>query len=395
MNNRSVTLDLSVSDDHYQPVLDAIRRYRMCCRQVYAAVLLGETAGAEITDGEASLRLTPRSERAKVTLGAALGSASITKQEQTGTRGEGAGFKVNVGKGLGYECRSWVLQELYPTALSFVWDSIRRDVTTVWTSGDPEFPKAKRGWLALQGARGVAQFHWRGIGFPVATARPKLSGHAITLKWDRELGPVEFSVGKLDAGRWYVWKQVCAAADGWAAGTLFLNERDGKIRCSISYTRPDVVSQVDQCRVCRVRMRADDILLVGPDGETTYDTISTVEARERLTELRVRRGRWERRRESLGSLRKPWGMHRSWRGVQEHLSALTLQRERFQADCNHAWSRRVLSRALAWRCGVVEVEEFPDGIGPHPWSWPQFAANLKYKTAVRGIVARAVQITPG
>jgi hypothetical protein len=64
-----------------------------------------------------------------------------------------------------------------PKSMRF--DSIRRDVTTVWNSLDPEYTKAKRGWLALQGARGVAQFNWRGIGIPQATGRPKLDGYTL------------------------------------------------------------------------------------------------------------------------------------------------------------------------------------------------------------------------
>jgi hypothetical protein len=44
--------------------------------------------------------------------------------------------------------RECVRKELWPTAVVYVWDSIRRDVNAVWTASDLEHTNAKRGWLA-------------------------------------------------------------------------------------------------------------------------------------------------------------------------------------------------------------------------------------------------------
>src|SRR5262245_40933716 len=153
---RSLSVDVVVADELRQPVVNAIRRYRAACRQLYAVLLLSQQAGAEIVETDEVLRVLPKNEAAKAVLASALGKG---------------------GKALGYELRDWFRQELYPQSLSFVWDSARRDVAAVWTAADPEHPRATRGYLALQGARGIAQFARRGLGFPLATARPKLAGH--------------------------------------------------------------------------------------------------------------------------------------------------------------------------------------------------------------------------
>lgn len=384
---RSVSIDLFVPDEQRQSVLNSVRHYRLCCRDVYAALLLAQTAGAEIEDIEGAMRLKPQSDQAKLALAAALGVARITPGDRE--KGNGQSFTVNVGSAMAYECRAWVLQQLFPTAMSFVWDSLRRDVVTVWTSRDPEHTQATRGWLALQGARGVAQFQRRGIGFPTATARPKLAGNTLTLKWDRELGAVEFRIPRLDGGRYYVWRALRDGDEGWKLGTVYLGERDGKLYAVLSHDRPAQAASVDAERVCTVRFgdtQEGFLRIVGPDGAQTYDSISAESAVAAMERLRVHRDKQEKRRAACGNPRRPWGHRKGWLANQDVLTRCTLQRDRLQKDVNHCWSRWAVSRAVSWRCGKLVVEAMPADLFGHSWSWAtQFRMFLAYKAEEVGI----------
>jgi hypothetical protein len=282
-----------------------------------------------------------------------------------------------------------VLREQWPTALSFVWDSLRRDVVTVWTSKDPEFTKANRGWLALQGARGVAQFNWRGIGFPRATARPKLDKHSLTLKWDHDIGPITFNVPRLDGGRYHVWRNLRDGAPNWTLGTLWLNERDGELRTVLSYSRPFSAVDVEATRTCCVVIGEPDeqfLTITGPDGAVTCDSISDKDAVGWLKKMKCRREELERRRAACGNPKRPWGHRQGWRAVQNVLSATTATREKGVRDHNHAWTRRIVSRATAWRCGRISVEGLPvEKLAGEPWKWRQFSDFLQYKAGEKGI----------
>ncbi len=381
---RSLKIDLFATDEQRQPVLNSIRRYRHAARQCYAALLTAQVAGASLVETSETLSLKPDNDRAKIVLAAALDHAKITKGEKV--KGEGTPYAVSAGSGAGYEMREWFLRDLMPTAMSFVWDSCRRDIVTVWTSRDPEHVRASRGWLAMQGARGTAQFMRRGIGFPVATGRPKLTHHELKLKWDREIGEIGFRVGRLDPGRYYPWKCLCDGDDGWNLGTIFLSERDGQLFATVTYERPESAANVDHERTLKVVVSASALSIEGPTGE--QDVISLSDALGMLSRLKSQRERWEQRRGAAGSVNKPWGFRKAWHGAQTHLDRVTLLRTRFCTDCNHAWTRRIVSRAQDWRCGKVIVT-LPDDeksvIGSdHPWAWSQFEDHLKYKLEAIG-----------
>lgn len=388
--NRNLSLDVylpSEERDQYQQVLGSIRRYRAACRQLYSTLLLGQQAGATITESEENgLRVTPANDRAKLVLAAAMGSAKIEKGEKV--KGEGQQYLVNVGAAMAYELRQLFFAELYPNAKSFVWDSARRDVQTAWTAADPEHPRATRGWLTLQGARGPAQFNRRAIGLPVATARPKLSGNTLTLHWDKDIGEVEFRIPRLDSARYWVWRAVRDGEDGWKLGTLYLGECDGKLKAILSYSKPSRPESLDPTRVLRVQWsteRESFLRVVGPDGEQTYGSLSAEYAVGRLQQLLATRQNLELRKGACGNPNDTWGHRKGWKRIQEILSNNTGMRERLASDLNHAWTRYIVERAVAWRCGMVEVESLPADLFGQPWGWFQWKERLRYKAAERGI----------
>jgi hypothetical protein len=365
---RSLKLDLIPPEEQRHVVLDSIRRYRAICRQCYAVLLLSQAAGAKVEEHPKGLRLKPDNDKSKQLLALATGKE---------------------GKALAYELRDYVLREQWPTVLSFVWDSIRRDVTTVWSSGDPEYPQAARGYLALQGARGVAQFQRRGIGFPLATGRPKLNGHTVTLKWDHDVGAICFSVPRLDGGRYAVWRALRDKEEGWSIGTIYLSERDRLIFATVTYSRPPSLADVDPKRILRLAFgeEMESFLgLAGPHGAPTYDSISGAAALAWLQRSLRRRQDFEERRQAAGSPRQPWGNRRDYGLNTERLQRLTLLRQRRISDWNHAWTRRIVSRAVSWRCGTIRVGKEPEDFFGQPWNWTGFFQDLEYKSCERGIL---------
>lgn len=359
---RSVTLDIFCDQELRQTVLNSIRRYRAACRQLFAVLGCAQAAGGAILATDEDVSIRPDSAQAQ------------TIMRQVFHLPDDAPAKA-----LGYPCRRWFLDELYPAALSFVWDSARRQVVTRWQAKDPEFTRASRGWLVLQGARGVAEFRGVGIELPQATARPRLERKQVVLKWDRNMGPVEFKLGSMDPGRWFTWSNIVSGV--WPPGTVTLNERDGRLRLTVSYERPHQQADMDPSRSLTLQIENDHFVVTGPDGE--LDTIGLADALAMLERLSKQRQLWEGRKECAGSPRRPWGDKKAWRATVEHLSRVTLNRERFVNDRNHAWTRRIATRATSWRCGVVRVPAW-DGLGSYPWNWSQFQSFLRYKLEERG-----------
>ncbi len=372
---RRLTVRVFPDESAMQPIRASIARYRAACRQIFADVLVFQCAGAELQEHGDGVRMKPKNDRAKLLGGLAVGTATIECGERV--HGQGQEFKVRVGTQSVYEFREHV-KLLYPTALSFVGDSIRRRVWDRWTSLDPEFPTATRGYLTLQGAREAGRFGRVGIEFPQATGRPQLGLQSIVLKWDHAIGKVEFSPESMDLGRYWRWGRVVGGE--WPAGTVTLTERDGKLFLGVSYYQPRDVRSLDPLRVLTVRVAEDGtgLALVGPDAEHTYDSVGFAAAAAVLGKLRVQRLYWEECQQSCGAPSKPWGDRPRWKGAQKHLSMVTDRRERFLKDCCHAWSRRIASRAAAWRCGAVVLHP-PTEIVGHSFAAYQFGQCVRYK----------------
>ncbi len=367
--SRSVSIQVWVdktNKDLYKSVIASLRHYRGVARHIYALLFEAQAAGADLEMKDDNFRLKPNNERAKNILALAM-----DKKKDTGEL-----YKAPV-----YEVRDYVFGTLSPTWRPFVFDSMRMQVWACWNAPDTEFPKAKRGFMSLQGARGVARFQRVGIGFPRATAKPRLEGHSVFLNWDKEIGEVEFKFEKLDYQRYWIWKQV---RDGvWDGGTVFLTENDGDIRIVITYKQPKVKSDVDPERVLKVSFSDQPdsfIRMQGPGGETAYDSISALGATAGIDELFKRTEYYQKRMGAAGNKRKPWGFRKGFVDVSKTLSRITERRELQSKDWNHRWTRRVIENMKRWRCGKVEIVDRPtEKLLNRPWGWHQFETFLKYK----------------
>jgi hypothetical protein len=367
---RNVVLDIMVDDNLRQPVIQQIRLYRAACRKAFAACAMAEMAGAEIiTDTEnGDIKIVPgKADESKKILEAAFG---VT------------------GKAHLYQLRKWLL-ELHPSWLSIVPESIFRDIVSPrWRAKDPEFPKATRGYLTLNGAREMSQFNH--IGIAVKNTIPKLNERSFTIKWDYEIGPVEFRLGKLDASRWHTWRMIQSGCEGWKLGTIYVGERDGKLRAVIGYTCPDKEKKVDPAKEMRVEFGTseENAIVCSGDGRFTGEVINVAAAVAWLKELEAIRADYLRR---LGSHHKwEWlkageNKHnqypsRKWTAIKEKLNRLADRRKNGERTYNHLWTKRIVDHAIRLGAGKLVVVDIPDKefFGQF-WGWYQFKQQLKYK----------------
>jgi len=362
---RSVRIDAIC--DKKLAVLRGIRLYRAACRKAYSACALAEAAGAEILVDDVKGVTVKPGKAAKEILETAFG---VT------------------GKAHLYELRKWV-RDLHPSWMSIVPESIHRDsISPKWRARDPEFPTATNGYLILNGARAFARFEH--IGIPMKNTVPKLSGHSVFLKWDYEIGEVEFRLGRLDGARHHFWRNV---RDGeYKLGTTYVNERDNKIFLTISATIPDRECVVDTKTALTVAFCDESpeahITVSGPQA-FQGDKVSVYEAIDGLASMRLIAERYEKCRQSAGNPRRIWGSRKMFRGVQERISNLAVRRERYIKDRNHLWSRRIVDNARRWGCGQVVVVNVPEReLFGHPWNWTGFKFDLEYKAKEIGAVVK-------
>jgi transposase len=354
--------------EKYKEIIGSIKLYRALCRKVFTACAMAEMAGASITIENDNLIISPNKDGAK----------NILKE-----------VFENDGKSHLYQLRTWIRTEEAPSLMSFAWDSLRKDVSSLWLARDPKI-KATRGWLILQGARGIALFQRRGIAFP-SQQKPFFEQHKLTLKWDNVIGPIEFGLKKLDGGRYHVWKGLRDNLPGWKLNTLYLSECDGKIFVVISYDCPVVKKDLNKDNTIEVAFTEEKdsfITLKGPDN-FDGELISAEEAVGILEQIKIRHDRWNKRRMAIGNPRRTWGSKKIWRATQEVISKNSEHRTTVVQARNHLWTRRIVDTAIRWNCGTVLINKMPESLFGEPWQWAQFKTFLKYKTEEIGIAFSA------
>lgn len=368
---RSVRIDIYPDKENRFVVINAIRLYRAACRKAYAACSLSEMAGSEIsvkamkspnTDDPVQQQLVIKpTPRAKKILSLA--------------------YEIH-GKAHLYELRGWI-RELHPSWLSFIPESIHRDmVSPRWRAKDPEFPQASRGFLTLNGARAVARFVNVGIYFKNTVFKLDPDARKIVLKWDRDLGPIEFKIGKLDLGRYNLWRNICAGKSGWKAGGIYLTERDGKIFLIVSYECPDPKKSLLKRQVLTVKFTGDikNYITISSSSESYARKISCADAVALMEKFAATKARFENQLSAAGVCRR----HRKIVSVK--VRNLSLRRVNAEKDFNHVWSRAIINRAIRDRCATIIMVNRPERefVPSIPWSWNQFETFLNYKISEIG-----------
>jgi transposase len=360
--NRAIKIDLIPPKESRQKIVASIREYRATARMLYSACAMAEIAGATITYKDDDIKIVPNKDNAKAILNSCFDN-----------------YDKNMHL---YQLRSFVLREQNTSWKSFVWDAVRREVAQRWSAPDTEFPKAKRGYLTIQGARAIAKFNNIGIGMPFATAHPKLHEHKIEVGWDHTIGTIEFVIPKLDSARYYVWKSLRESTEGWKLGTIYLNERDNKVFLQMSFERPDIDKNIDLEKTLNVEFvpEAQNFICVYTGERNESDKIAFDETLQWLDEIRIVQERYESQRKSCGSKRAKWGNHKAWAAIQKRINNLTSRRENGCKSRNHLWTRRIIENAIRHNAGTIKLHNVPEReLFGHPWGMFQFKSFLKYK----------------
>lgn len=407
---KTLRLDVFVAGDdreHAKAVrlqlINSVKLYRTVARQVFAVLAMAEIAGAKIEYGDGYLRVMSVKDAAKNIM------AKV--------------FDMEGYKGHAYELRELVLRELAPDWYSHVWDGLRRDVSTAWTSKDAELTKVSRGHLILEQRRALAGFYHRGL--PVlrtdtVTSNVKYDGNNITLTWDKQIGPVTLRpVGqrsennrkpKLDASRRHILRQIVEGK--WRSCTPRLSEKDGILTLFIPYYAPARVVELDKERSLEVTFsdqpekffscRLHDGRASTAD-ELREDVVGVNAALDWLDALKcqsdklsaIRRSCGNRYQTKIGS-----GHQKAFDAAIRRSENISKTRTNGCHTWNHIWTKRLIHRACDWRCGKVIVFDLPSardeqqevpqrlssGLLGRPWAWSAFKAILEYKAKECGIV---------
>lgn len=358
-------------------IKNSIKLYRSIGRKIFTGAIMAKMATSEIRYKKDYLEVISKKDTVDQILNLAYGG--------------------NFKKGKLYGIKPLV-KELAPTWLGFVDCSIRGDIYSALKRKDPEFVKASRDWLTINGIRGIGWFKRLGIGCPVATARPKLYKNKLKLKWDHEIGEVEFTIPKLDIGRYLVWK---AVRDGiYKLGTIYLNfnDKNGKLKAVISYSIPEEQKiEADPDKRLIINFSKDNpeefINMTYTDGKKTksIDSISVTEPINWAKELKIQQKKLLDRKGSIGSPYKPWGSKRLSKGITKRQNNLTKRTEDGKKYYNHLWSKRVATRAEHHKVKYVILTDTPEGKilqgtkYETQWQIYQFKKFLEYKLQEKGI----------
>lgn len=358
--NRSIKIDVFVSPEQKQAIIASIRKYRAAARKMFCAIAMSEIAGSTIDEKTGTVK--PSNDLSKKILADA--------------------FDLHDKKAHAYEMRNFIRSEFAPEWFSFVWDSLRADVSSRWRAKDVEFPKATRGYLIDQGARGLGFFAHIGIGFPQATARPRIEDHKIYLKWAHDLEEITFTIGKLDSGRYHHFKNVRDKSNGYEPGTLFLSERDGKLFILISYSAPT--------KNCEIDPNAETHIYFNATNEKKFITIGSIEVditetRAWIYELKEISDKFQQRMSAVGNPKKPWGHRKSFKANSDRLNHITERRKNGITVRNHLWSRRIVDEMKRNQTGKLIVHSFPTKeMFGFPWKFDQLKNFIAYKCSEIG-----------
>ena len=354
----SMKFDVWVAQEFHDLVVQSVRLYRHVCRQTFSIDVLMATACGNIVMKKGKYEMKPD-------------NAITQKCQELMFQGKQGGSSQT------YSMREFVRNELSPTWLSFVWDSVHRDVNSKWKAPDTEIAKVKRGWLTMQGARNFPKFNKIGIGCPQKTAHPDFLNKSVEIKWDHDIGPVEFHLSKLDGSRYGVWNRLRDKVPGWDPGTVYISEKDNKLFLIISYGRPDPIKEIDPKKIMTVRVNEGEIenyITASCEEKVFYaEKIDITDALNFVDRIEIIQQRYEKQKSSI-----KWNRPMR-RVVQQKVHHQTLKRRNGTMLYNHLWTRRLINHAIRTGCGTIDLEVPKLTMEGRSWGWYQFTTFLEYK----------------
>jgi transposase len=347
---------------------------------MYSAAAMSAVAGAEVIMDKYGLIVRPNNDQAKAVLDNVFGKYD--------------------GSSRFYQMRTWA-REFHPSWQYWVTEAMQYSIVSKkWVSRDPdpEYKGLNHEFLVTNSARAFARFMH--IGIPVKNTIPKLVGRSVFIKWDEEIGKVEFKLGKLDGSRHFQWKNIVNR--NWKLGAIYLNHKEKTERepatlfLTISYTAPNSkLKDLDPEKVMTVSFGDDPEMFINCAGQEDFegDKISVWEAVDGLESMAMIAERYKQCKASAGNPRRVWGSKKMYKSVQGKISNMTAKRTGYVRDRNHYWARRIVNNAARWQCGKIVVIDCPEeSMFKHPWAWYEFRNFLGYKAREIGADIKGVNV---
>lgn len=402
----------------YQAIRQDFALFRGAARKAASCLIMSQAAGCEIDLNEKEVRLTPDSDKSKSILLSVFGPPILG--------GEAKRF--------GYPMRPWI-KSMMPNFKADMADAALSAVVSWYTNADQQFPKATKGWLALQGARRPPMFDrlplsMRGPAAEKAEVKCTKRGFLIKYRTDIEFevklaGNRQRPAGaercgeRIDTSRWYIFKNI---RDGkWPCKSAFLHmDEEGKLRVRLAYYPPaKKVSGLDPLRTLAVSFAKDmdqficlDIIEGKKAGKIAIrngayvdldivrrDWKSAAAAIAYFHRLKAQQERYTAQLRSAGSrrdVREGFGHKKAADKAIRIRNALTIQRENAAKSWNDIWSKWVVKTATDWHCKNIVVFGPPKPVDPKnpsvdqgllgmPWGWYAFKAMVEYKAKFAGV----------
>jgi hypothetical protein len=377
-------------------LVNAIKTYRQTCRKGAAVLFLGEVAGAEIVEKNGDVQVTPKTH-----------PHETLKNKKTGEPMKVPDSKSLLEMAFGkdgayhaYSMRDYLKQEL-GNLRSDAADCARDDIVKAWQSGDPEFPKATRGWLCLNFARRVALFN--GIGLPVRAKSMKLNDHGLSIsltagEW------MDVKLGKMDGSRYGIWKNIVTGK--WKVGDPVRVgiDRDGELIVHMTYRRPpERAADLSPDRVLEVAFTNDREAFIQFKIRTGHETIIDDLRRDWLNALPALDfvDRLSKQTDKMlvmlkgcgsrGERKRGAGNKAAHEAVSRRSENISRTRTNGCRTWNHTWAHRVVAVAARWNCGKIEVYDLPATLFERSWQWYDFEQKLKYKADEKGMTLKVAK----
>lgn len=301
------------------------------------------------------------------------------------------------------------IKELAPEWLYHLIQGCTRMIDSTLAAHDAENPKLTRRDMIHGHARNPPRFNY--VGLPILCSG-QVEGnicwhglHRLSLKWDKELGPVEFGlVGKKTESGWgqdpYQIDIIKKIQSGeYQQGTSQLTENDGQIVLAVTYSFIPQQRERDQSRVLEIVFTDDreKFLKAKLHGSSTHrsavdlewsEAASAVAAIDHIQRLKIQSDHIENIREACGSHRerkRGAGVPAAWRAARDRSERLSKARNNTVKTWNHRWTSQIVNWAISRDCGVVKVFGVPKLLFGWQWQFADFRSKLQYKADAESI----------
>ena len=365
----STTFKVKIEDKELRnELINHIQAYRYTARKLFAEAIITMNAAAETEYTNGRLKIKSDYEKIKIIL-ETLNNAPCKKTTYYSFYKRAA--------------------ELLPEGVnSTIRAAIVLDIEKAMKQPDLEIVGANgkgvpKGYLAMLGTRGVAQFH--NLGMSIVKQTIKLNEEGAEIKFNTNLEPVKIEFTKLDRFRKDVIENIIYKEPGWELcdSRITYIGKDNEIRMFVSYKKPDEIIETVEGRDLNVTFTdfMDRFIIVSDGTDGGASRLSFYGADLILRQLAAKTHRFQGAKDAC------IGVHqKAYNAINEKLNRNTVRRTRVIKDWNHRFSKYIVGKAVESKAERIVIENLPEqGIFEHPWAMHELKSMINYKAKFHGI----------